>query len=153
MRFLALQVRYFVSPRNKDPRQEYSVEWHQDPFMQVLVCLYLGPGASKVFWTHPRIPGEDGFFIGKKPTQGFQEFSLKVGDVLFIPSRYPHSVTTIGETVTINFGFISNGAKLTIEKTQKAIKDEAQQTEHENRVNPTYPDVREISSVEHYTLI
>ena len=50
-----------------------------------------------------------GFFIKNSAEVIHKErvtsFRLHEGDVLFLPSNYPHKVTTRGATVTLNWGF------------------------------------------------
>ena len=148
------QIRYFVSPINsthlsKSVDESIEVQWHQDNFMQIVVCLHVGEGASKVFRTHPRTGSRDTFWVDQSSIDEHRvsEWSLQAGDVLFLPANYPHSVCSVGETVTLNWGFCTGIC------VHQRVRNNCKECDYNNEMqNALYSHHRERSSSEIYVL-
>ncbi|KAJ1470004.1 hypothetical protein T484DRAFT_1981060 [Baffinella frigidus] len=89
------------------------VEWHYDGFDQVILCV---AGSGKTFSLAPPVceePVSGWLSPGEFPAKSqVEEVTLHPGDVMFLPARVCHQVSTVGLSLTVNWGFISEaGAK------------------------------------------
>lgn len=75
------------------------------------------------------------------------EWTLRAGDVLFLPSNYPHKVRSVGETVTLNWGFCTGICE------HGNLRSDCKECKYSDEMkNPLYPHEREKSRSEIYVL-